>query len=325
MWCSEITGYGAYLPEKVMTNDEIAQFVDTSDEWIRERSGICQRHMTDKKTMTSDLALEASKKALEKANIKPEDIDLLILATTTPDLSTPATAARLQARLGMTKGFAFDVQAACSGFIYGLSLADSQIQTGRVKTVLLVASETLTKLLDWEDRATCVLFGDGAGAVVLQAKEEQDETSLKQSRVYKTFLYSDGNYVDCLRSTGGISETMSIGKPQMDGKEVFRHAVVNMENAAIQCLKEHNITLDDVDWVVPHQANKRIIDFVQAKLQIPNEKLVITVDKHANTSAASIPLALNDALFDERIKKGDLILLVAMGAGFTWGSSLIRL
>jgi 3-oxoacyl-[acyl-carrier-protein] synthase-3 len=319
---SHVMGCGFFLPRTVLTNAELAKRVDTSDEWIRERTGIQQRHIVAKGEMTSDLALQAARNALHDAKIDAHDLDLIIVATTTPDETFPATATRLQARLGMKHGAAFDVQAVCSGFIYGMAVADNFIKAGQAKTVLLVGAESMSRLLDWKDRTTCVLFGDGAGAVVLQSHRGQGNHS--DRGVLNTKLYSDGRLHDLLYVDGGPSSTQTTGHLRMQGREVFRHAVTNISAAITASVEEAGFKISDIDWFVPHQANQRILDGTARKLGISSSKVVSTVAQHGNTSAASVPLALATAVQDGRIHKGQLVLLEAMGGGFTWGASLIR-
>jgi 3-oxoacyl-[acyl-carrier-protein] synthase-3 len=321
---SVITGSGAYLPEKVLTNDDLAKRVDTSDAWIRERTGICQRHIAADGELTSDLAIAAARQALDHAGIDGADLDLVILATTTPDNTFPAAATKVQAALGMTSGFAFDVQAVCSGFIYALSVADNFIRTGQAKKALVVGAETFSRILDWEDRSTCVLFGDGAGAVVLEAKPEEDGDPKTARGILSTHLHSDGRYTDLLYVDGGPSSTQTVGHVRMLGREVFRHAVVNLAAVVDEALQANGFTREDLDWLVPHQANKRILDGTAKKLKMDANRVVVTVDRHANTSAASIPLALAEAVHDGRIRRGDLVLMEAMGGGLTWGAALVR-
>ena len=319
---SRVIGCGAALPENIVTNDDLARKVDTSDAWIQERTGIRQRHIARDGEKTSDLALAASREALADAGIDAGELDMIICATTTPDETFPATATIIQARLGMVQGAAFDVQAVCSGFIYGLSVADSMIRAGQARTVLLVGAETMSRLLDWNDRTTCVLFGDGAGAVVLQAYEG---TGTNADRgVLNTRLFSDGRLHDMLYVDGGPSSTVTTGKLRMQGKEVFRHAVANISAAITASAQAAGLGIPDIDWFVPHQANQRILDGTARKLSIPPEKVISTVALHGNTSAASVPLALVTAVRDGRIKQGDLVLLEAMGGGFTWGAALLR-
>ncbi|MBX9635080.1 MAG: ketoacyl-ACP synthase III [Magnetospirillum sp.] len=319
---SHIVGCGSYLPSRVVTNRELAATVDTSDEWIVERTGIRQRHIAAEGETTSDLATAAALKALEMAEIKGADVDLLVLATATPDNTFPATAARVQQRIGMTGGFAFDVQAVCSGFIYALSVADSFIKSGQVRNAVVIGAETFSRILDWSDRGTCVLFGDGAGAVVLRGAAESGANT--DRGVLSTHLHSDGRHYDLLKVDGGPSSSQTVGHLRMEGREVFRHAVVNLTEVVGEALRANNLTAADIDWVVPHQANRRILEGTAKKLGFPMDKMVVTVERHANTSAASIPLALAEAVGDGRIKRGDLLLLEAMGGGFTWGSALAR-
>lgn len=319
---SLVLGCGAYLPERVVTNDELSQMVDTSDEWIRQRTGIVERRVAGKGELTSDLGLKAAEAALTNAGVEADELDLLICATATPDETFPATATKIQARLGMTRGAAFDVQAVCSGFVYGLSVADNFLRLGQARTALVIGAETFSRILDWQDRSTCVLFGDGAGAVVLRGIQANGAAA--DRGILSTHLYSDGRYHDALYVDGGPSATGTAGHVRMDGKEVFRHAVANMAEAIGAALDANGLTPGDVDWLVPHQANRRIIDAIARRLNLPAERVVITVDRHANTSAASIPLALCEAVGDSRIQPGDLVMMEAMGGGFTWGSALVR-
>ena len=319
---SVVQGCGSYLPERVVTNEELAKTVDTTDEWIRQRTGICQRHLAADGEFTSHLAIKASQRALDHAGIKASDLDLIILATATPDQTFPATATRVQAELGMTKGAAFDVQAVCAGFVYGVSVADSLIKCGVASTALVIGAETFSRILDWADRGTCVLFGDGAGAIVL--KGEQGAGTSADRGILANALHSDGRQHDILYVDGGPSSTRTTGFLRMEGKEVFRHAVVNMAAVVGEVLEKAGLEPKDIDWLVPHQANKRIIDGTGRKLGLSPERVVVTVDKHANTSAASIPLALDVAVKDGRIKKGDLLLLEGIGGGLAWGASLVR-
>jgi len=320
---SVIHGCGSYLPPRLVTNEELAKTVDTTDEWIQSRTGIRQRHIAADGELASTLALEAAKKALAQAGMSAEtDLDLIVLATTTPDETFPATATTVQAALGMTGGTAFDVQAVCSGFIYALTVADSLLQTGQARTALVIGSEVFSRILDWDDRGTCVLFGDGAGAVVLRAEESKGQIS--DRGVLATKLHSDGRMHDALYVDGGPGGTGTVGHVRMQGREVFRHAVVNMAQVVEEVIATAGVTLDDIDWLVPHQANKRILDSTAKKLGIDPGKVVVTVDRHANTSAASVPLALDVAVQDGRIKRGDLVLMEAMGGGFTWGACLVR-
>lgn len=320
---SVIRGVGSYLPSKIVTNDELAKRVDTSDEWIRERTGIRRRHIAADDEMTSDLAIAACRQALERAGMSGDQIDLFIVATATPDHTFPATAAKVQAALGRPGVPSFDVQAVCSGFVYGLSVADNAIRCGQAKTVLFAGAETFSRILDWEDRATCVLFGDGAGAVVLEAEEGQGTSA--DRGILSTHLHSDGRQHDLLYVDGGASSTQTTGHVRMAGREVFRHAVVNLADTINEALAANDVSIEEVDWLVPHQANKRILDSTAKKLSIPAEKVIITVEDHANTSAASIPLALAAGVDDGRIQEGHLLLMEAMGGGFTWGSALVRM
>ena len=319
---AKVIGSGAYMPANIVTNEDIAKRVDTSDEWIRERTGIRQRHIVADGEKTSDLALAAARAAIRDAGIAVGDIDMVICATTTPDETFPATATVVQAKLGMTRGAAFDLQAVCSGFIYGLSVADNMIRGGQAKTVLLIGAESMSRLLDWTDRTTCVLFGDGAGAVILQAYEGRGDNA--DQGILNTRLFSDGRLHDMLYVDGGPSSTQSTGHLRMHGKEVFRHAVTNIAAAITASAEAAGVAIADIDWFVPHQANQRILDGTGRKLGIPGEKVISTVAMHGNTSAASVPLALETAVRDGRIKRGNLILLEAMGGGFTWGAALIR-
>lgn len=319
---SVVQGCGSYLPERVVTNEELSKTVETTDEWIRQRTGICQRHIAADGEFTSHLAIKASQRALDHAGLKASDLDLIVLATATPDQTFPATATRVQAALGMTKGAAFDVQAVCAGFVYGVSVADSLIKNGLASTALVIGAETFSRILDWDDRGTCVLFGDGAGAIVLRG--EQGNGTSSDRGILANALHSDGRHHDILYVDGGPSSTRTTGFLRMEGKEVFKHAVVNMAAVVGEVLEKAGLEAKDIDWLVPHQANKRIIDGTGRKLGLPPERVVVTVDKHANTSAASIPLALDVAVKDGRIKKGDLLLLEGIGGGLSWGASLVR-
>lgn len=314
-----IRSVGAYLPAQVMTNDDLAKLVDTSDEWIQQRTGIKQRHIAAEGENTSDLAAAAGRKALENAGLTIADIDLILVATTTPDMTFPATAAVVQQKLGMHHGLAFDIQAVCSGFVYAIGTADSMLKNGLASRALVIGAETASRILDWTDRTTCVLFGDGAGAVVLELGKPGEERG-----VLATALRSDGHHWNKLYTDGGPSSTKSMGHVRMEGREVFKHAVGMITDVVYKVLDDTGHTIADLDWFVPHQANKRIIDGAGQKLGLPPEKVVVTVDRHANTSAASVPLALNSAVADGRIKRGDLVMIEAMGGGFTWGASLIR-
>jgi 3-oxoacyl-[acyl-carrier-protein] synthase III len=319
---SHVIGCGAYLPKTVLTNHDLAKRVDTSDEWIVARTGIRERHIAGPGEKTSDLALEAAHAALANAGAAAGDLDLIVCATTTPDETFPSVATKLQMRLGMTRGAAFDVQAVCSGFIYALAVADNFIRCGQARTVLVIGAECMTRLLDWNDRTTCVLFGDGAGAIVLKAGEG---TGSNEDRgVLNTKLYSDGRLHDLLYVDGGPSSTQTTGHLRMHGKEVFRHAVTNIAASVVASLEQAGLGIGDVDWFVPHQANQRILDGTARKLGIPPQKVVSTVAQHGNTSAASVPLALATAMGDGRIERGDLVLLEAMGGGLTWGAALLR-
>ncbi|PPR77624.1 MAG: hypothetical protein CFH01_01449, partial [Alphaproteobacteria bacterium MarineAlpha2_Bin1] len=319
---SYIAGTGSFLPKKKITNSDLELKVDTNDEWIFSRTGIRSRYIASEDETTSTLALGASIKAVENSFINVNEIDLIILATTTPDETFPATATVLQSKLGLTSGIAFDVQAVCSGFVYALTIADSMLKSGQGKKALVVGAEVFSRIIDWNDRSTCVLFGDGAGAVVLDTKEGPE--NLSNRGILASKLYSDGRMHDSLYVDGGPGSTQTTGFVKMDGKEVFKHAVINMSNVVLELISDLKISIDEIDWLIPHQANKRILDSTAKKLGVPEEKVVITVDKHANTSAASIPLALDVAVNDGRIKRGDLVLIEAMGGGFTWGASLIR-
>ncbi len=319
---SLVIGCGSFLPAKVVTNAELAARISTTDDWIRKRTGIRQRHIVSNGEMTSDLGLAAAREALEDAGLDAQELDLIVCATSTPDQTFPATATRIQAQLGMTGGAAFDVQAVCSGFIYGLSVADNFIRAGQARHALVLGAETFSNILDWEDRTTCVLFGDGAGAVVLKASDGNGTAG--DRGILTTHIYSDGRHHDALYVDGGPSSTRSTGHLRMEGREVFRHAVVRMAEAIDSALAAAGLKAEDIDWLVPHQANIRIIEAMAQRLNLPPERVVVTVDRHANTSAASIPLALAEATSDGRIKPGDLVLTEAMGGGFTWGSALIR-
>ena len=323
---SRIAGCGSYLPARVMTNDELATQVDTSDNWIVERTGIRQRHIAAEGEFTSDLAFKAAEKALADAGLEADDVDMIVVATTTPDNTFPAVATQVQAKLGLGHGTAFDVQAACSGFIYGLAVADNFVKCEQARTVLVIGAETMSRILDWEDRSTCVLFGDGAGAVVVVAQEnDQENPGDKGTRgILSTHLHSDGRLADLLYVDGGPSTTQAAGYLRMQGREVFRRAVVNLTDVVHEAIAANGLTADDIDWVVPHQANKRILDGTARKLGLAPERIVVTIDCHANTSAASIPLALDVAVRDGRIQVGHLILMEAMGGGMTWGAGLVR-
>lgn len=318
---SVIIGSGSYLPPNIVTNEDLAKTVDTTDEWIFSRSGIRQRHIADKDMLTSDLATEAAKDALKNAGIDASEIDLIVLATATPNRTFPATAVTVQANLGITQGCAFDVQAVCSGFVFALTVADNMLQAGNFKKALVIGAETFSRIIDWTDRTTCVLFADGAGAVVLET--QQGEGTIADRGILYSHLRSDGRYEDMLYVDGGPSQGNE-GFVKMSGHEVFKHAVKKIGASIEQALTDNNLVSDDIDWFVPHQANKRILDAVAKRIKLDEAKVVVTVDKHANTSAASIPLALHEAVKDGRVKKGDLILIEALGGGFTWGSMLFR-
>ena len=320
---SVVAGCGAYLPERVMTNAEIAKIVDTTDDWIVQRTGIRQRHIAADGERTSDLALAAARDALAKAGIPADEVDLIVLATATPDETFPATATRVQSELGMTRGAAFDIQAVCSGFIYALNVADNFIRLGQAKTVLVIGAETFSRILDWTDRTTCVLFGDGAGAVLLRAGD--GDGTVRDRGILSNHLHSDGRLHDLLYVDGGPSSTGTVGHLRMAGREVFRHAVVNLTEVVGETLAANGISADEIDWEVPHQANKRILVSTCKRLGLAPEKVVVTVERHANTSAASIPLALAEASADGRLREGQLVVLEAMGGGFAWGASLVRL
>ena len=314
---SLVLGVGSALPQRKVTNEELAKQVDTSDEWIVERTGIRNRYVAGDGETTASLATDAARRALEHAGVAAIDIDLIVLATATPDQTFPSSATKVQASLGISDCIAFDVHAVCTGFLYALSVADSMLRGGNANKALVIGAETFTRILDWEDRATCVLFGDGAGALVLGA-EESDRGILA------TRLHADGRHNDLLFVDGGPSTTGTVGKLRMKGLEVFRHAVVNLADVLNEVLAGAGLTAADVDWVVPHQANARILDATAKKLGLPAEKIVVTVDRHANTSAASVPLALDTAVKDGRIKRGDVVVLEAMGGGFTWGAAALR-
>lgn len=315
---------GSYLPEKVLTNSDLAKFVDTTDEWITKRTGIRKRHMAAEGEKTSDMATRAAERALKAAGLTGKDIDAIFLATTTPDQTFPATAVTVQDNIGMgDRGFAFDIQAVCSGFIYALSTADNFIKAGQINRALVIGAEHFTRLLDWDDRTTCVLFGDGAGAVVLEADDNAKGT--KEDRgIITTHLHSEGAHRGLLYVDGGPSSTQTTGHVRMNGKEVFRHAVTRMSEAIVEAMEASGVSPEEVNWLVPHQANARIIDATAQKLSLPPEKVVLTVAEHGNTSAASIPLALSTAVEDGRIQRGELILMEAMGGGLTWGAALAR-
>ena len=320
---SRIIGCGAYLPERVLTNAELAVMVDTDDAWITARTGIRERHIAAEGEYTSDLATAAARKALEAAGMGPEDVDLIVLATATPDFTFPSTATTVQANLGIRRAAAFDIQAVCSGFIYAIATADNFLKAGQHKRALVIGAETFSRILDWNDRTTCVLFGDGAGAVLLEAGPGEGTNA--DRGILTSHLHADGRHRDLLYVDGGPSRTRTVGHLRMTGKEVFRHAVVNLAEAVNEALEATGLSPADLDWIVPHQANLRIIDGTAKKLGIGPERVVVTVDRHGNTSAASVPLALAEAVGDGRIQPGHLVLLEAMGGGFTWGSCLVRM
>lgn len=317
LYSSYISGCGSYLPKKIIKNNDLPKKLNTNDNWIITRTGIKQRYIASKKQLNSDLAYEAAKNALRNSKIKVSEIDLVIVATSTPDNTFPSTATKIQGKLGIKKGFAFDIQAACSGFIYALSVADNYILNNQAKNVLVIGSEIFSRILDWNDRSTCVLFGDGAGAIILSKKK-------KNSGIISTELYSDGRYYDLLYVDGGVAFNQKAGFVKMKGKEVFRHAVEKLVNCIKINLKKNNIKKDNVDWIIPHQANKRIMDLIAVKLGVPGNKILQTVDKYANTSSASIPLTLDYALKKKIIKRGDIIIFEAIGGGLTWGCSIVK-
>jgi len=315
---SVIKGIGSYLPERILTNAELSKTVETSDQWIRERTGIGQRHIAADGEFTSDLGLAAAKAALKHANMDAQEIDLIVVATTTPDYTFPSTATIIQQGLGFHHGAAFDIQAVCSGFIYGINVVDSLLRSGSAKNALLIGAETFSRILDWEDRTTCVLFGDGAGAIVMSASEDAD------TGVLNTFVRSDGAHCKLLYVDGGPSRTQTVGHVRMIGNQVFKYAVKDISAAMVECAAEAGIPISDVDWFVPHQANQRILNGVAKRLKLDPEQVISTVEFHANTSAASVPLAMDVAVKDGRIKRGDLVMLEAFGGGFTWGAALLR-
>jgi len=314
----KITSTGSFLPKNKVSNFDLAKKIDTSNEWIVERTGIHFRHIV-KDELTSDLATKAALAAIESSNITKDDIDLIIIATTTPDLTFPATATIVQNKLNIKNAFAFDIQAVCSGFVYALATANNFIKTGQAKHALVIGAETLSKILDWQDRTTCVLFGDGAGAVILSATQEENG-----SRIIDSKLHSDGKYCNMLKTSGGVGYSQNSGHIQMLGRDVFRHAVAKMSESIMEIIDNCGFKIADIDWIIPHQANSRILRSVSNKLKISEEKIIVTVDQHANTSAASIPLALDFVAKQNKIKKGDLIVLEALGGGLTWGSILLK-
>ena len=317
-----LAGIGGYLPPRIVTNDELARTLNTSDEWIRERTGISERRIVGEGESCASMATAAALHALERAGAGPGDVDAIILATATPDQAFPSTAVRVQAALGVTSGFGFDVSAACSGFVYALSIADSMIRSGQVRGALVIGSEVYSRIIDWTDRGTCVLFGDGAGAVYVRATEPNDAEG---RGILSTHLHAEGRHGDLLYIDGAVGRRDRPGHLKMNGREIFRHAVGKLAAAVDEALAANGLGHDDVDWLVPHQANRRIIDAMGKKLGLPPERVVVTVDRHANTSAASIPLALAEAYGDGRIKPGELVLMEALGGGLTWGSALVRM
>ena len=319
---SLIMGVGSALPERVMTNDDISKIVDTSDAWIVERTGIHSRHIASDSETTRSLGAGAARRALADAGLAADEVDLVIVATSTPDRTFPATATQIQADLGITRGAAFDLQAVCSGFVYGLTIADALMGCRQAECVLVIGSETFSRILDWTDRTTCVLFGDGAGAVVLKSGKGTGTTA--DRGILASRIRADGRYADKLYVDGGPSTTRTVGHLRMEGREVFKHAVVNIASVMEQTIAEAGLKSSDIDWFVPHQANRRILEGTARRLGIPEDRIVITLDRHGNTSAASIPLALDAAVKDGRIKRGDLVLMEAMGGGFTWGAVLVR-
>lgn len=319
-WRSQVAGCGGYLPERIVTNDELASRLDTSDAWIRQRTGIGERRIAAPGELTSDLACNAARRALDHAGMSGSDLDLIVLATATPDQTFPSTAVKVQQRLGMKRGAAFDVQAVCSGFIFALAVADNAVRLGQARTALVIGAETFSRILDWDDRSTCVLFGDGAGAVVLNAVP----ASAGGRGVLSTHLHSDGRQHGILYVDGGPSSTGTAGHLRMEGREVFRQAVQHLTEVVDEALAANGLRPADIDWLVPHQANTRIIDAVGRKLGLPADRTVVTIERHANTSAASIPLALDEAVADGRIRPGHLILMEALGGGLTWGASVVR-
>jgi 3-oxoacyl-[acyl-carrier-protein] synthase III len=319
---TRVIGTGGYLPERVLTNHDLARMVDTSDEWIVERTGIRERHVAAEGELTSDLASAAAREALARAEVGPERIDLILVATSTPDNTFPACAAAVQRKLGASRAAAFDLQAVCSGFVYALAVADNFLKAGQADTALVIGSETFSRILDWTDRSTCVLFGDGAGAVVLRG--ERGTGTAFDRGVLATYLGSDGRHYEDLYVDGGPSSTGTAGYLRMQGREVFRHAVQTLTGASQRVIEAAALTVDDVDWMVPHQANRRILDAVARRLGMPEDRVLVTVDRHANTSAASIPLALAEADADGRLRPDQLLVVNAMGGGFTWGAALLR-
>ena len=320
---SQIIGFGSYLPKKIVTNDDLAKKLNTSDEWIRQRTGIAQRHIAADDELTSDIATNAARTALKDAGLEADAVDLIILATATPDNTFPATATRVQSNLGVRRGAAFDVQAVCAGYVYALAMADNMIRLSQAETAVVIGAEVFSRILDWGDRGTCVLFGDGAGACVLRGAEVGGTNA--DTGILSTHIHSDGDYYDMLYVDGGPSTTGTSGYLRMEGKEVFRHAVQRMSEVVTAALDHNDLSVDQLDWLIPHQANKRIMDSIAKKLTLPDDKIVVTVDRQANTSAATIPLALAEARTDGRLQPGQLVALTALGGGFAWGSALLRL
>jgi 3-oxoacyl-[acyl-carrier-protein] synthase-3 len=318
---AQVAGCGAYLPERILTNEELSKRLETSDEWIRQRTGIAERRVAADGELTSDLAVAAARRALKHAGMNGSDLDLIVLATATPDHTFPATATKVQAQLGMNRGAAFDIQAVCSGFIFALATANNAIRLGQARTALVIGAETFSRILDWQDRGTCVLFGDGAGALVLNAVPDTGPTG---RGVLSTHLHSDGRLYDILYVDGGPSSTGTTGHLRMEGREVFRHAVQHLSEAVEEALAANGLKGSDIDWLVPHQANSRIIDAIGKRLALRPDQTVVTIERHANTSAASIPLALDEAVSDGRIQSGQLVLMEALGGGLTWGAALVR-
>jgi 3-oxoacyl-[acyl-carrier-protein] synthase-3 len=321
---SILLGTGSALPARIVTNDELARTVDTSDEWIVERTGIRARHIAGEGETTATLATDAARAALDAAGLVAQDIDLIILATATPDQTFPAAATKVQAALGIDDCVAFDVAAVCSGFLYAVTVADSMIRSGAAHRALVIGSETFSRILDWEDRTTCVLFGDGAGAIVLGAEESAATDPMSARGILASKLHADGRHNQLLYVDGGPSTTQTVGKLRMKGQEVFRHAVTNLASVLTEVMAQAGLPATEIDWLVPHQANARILDATARKLKLPADRVIMTVDRHANTSAASVPLALDLAMRDGRIKPGDLVVLEAMGGGFTWGACVLR-
>ncbi len=319
-----ISGTGSYLPEKILTNKDLEKIVDTTDEWIVQRSGIRERHIAAKDESVTDMAVQAAKKALEAAGLEADQVNCIIVATTTPDTTFPAVAVKVQSALGIGPCPAFDVQAVCSGFVYALSTANAFIRTGMASTVLVIGAEKMSSILDWTDRTTCVLFADGAGAVVLEARDAPEDEGLEGQGIHSTHLYANGEGKDMLYTSGGPSSTGNAGHIKMEGKEVFKYAVTYLAEIVAEVLAQNRIHPEQIDWLVPHQANIRIIESTAKKLDLPMERVVVTIDRHGNTSAASIPLALDEAVRDGRIQRGQMVLLEAMGGGFTWGAALLR-